>query len=41
MKGVDYGPGGKYNTMPGECMEIRDIVASAEVYTRIIPDVCA
>ena len=39
--GVVYGPGGKYNTMPDERVEIRDIVASAEVYARIITDVCA
>jgi acetylornithine deacetylase len=32
MRGVVYGPGGKYNTMPDERVDIRDIVHAAQVY---------
>jgi acetylornithine deacetylase len=32
MQGVVYGPGGKYNTMPDERVDIRDIVRATQVY---------
>ncbi|HZS33136.1 MAG TPA: M20/M25/M40 family metallo-hydrolase [Methylomirabilota bacterium] len=41
MLGVVYGPGGKYNTMPDERVEIRDLCAAARVYARIIVATCA
>lgn len=41
MVGVVYGPGGKYNTMPDERVELRDLVAAARVYARVIVDTCA
>jgi len=40
MVGVVYGPGGKYNTMPDERVEISDIVAAARVYALMIVDTC-
>lgn len=40
MTGVVYGPGGKYNTMPDERVELEDLFTAAEVYTRAIVDVC-
>jgi acetylornithine deacetylase len=41
MLGVVYGPGGKYNTMPDERVEIRDLCAAARVYARTIVATCA
>jgi acetylornithine deacetylase len=41
MVGVVYGPGGKYNTMPDERVEIRDLVNAARVYARVIVETCA
>lgn len=38
--GVVYGPGGKYNTMPDERVELSDLFTAAEVYVRAIIDVC-
>lgn len=40
MIGVVYGPGGKYNTMPDERVELEDLYTATEVYTRAIVDVC-
>jgi acetylornithine deacetylase len=40
MLGVVYGPGGKYNTMPDERVEIRELCAAARVYARVIVDTC-
>jgi acetylornithine deacetylase len=41
MVGLVYGPGGKYNTMPDERVEIRDLCAAARVYARTIVATCA
>lgn len=41
MTGVVYGPGGKYNTMPDERVELADLFTAAEVYTRAIVGVCS
>ena len=41
MTGLVYGPGGKYNTMPDERVELTDLVAAARVYARAIVDTCA
>ena len=40
MTGVVYGPGGKYNTMADERVEIVDLVAAARVYALMIVDTC-
>jgi acetylornithine deacetylase len=40
MTGVVYGPGGKYNTMADERVEIADLVAAARVYALAIVDTC-
>lgn len=40
MTGVVYGPGGKFNTMPDERVELADLFTAAEVYVRAIVDVC-
>ena len=40
MEGVVYGPGGKFNTMPDERVEIADIVTAAKVYALMILDSC-
>jgi acetylornithine deacetylase len=40
MIGLVYGPGGKYNTMPDERVEIADIVTAAKVYALMIIDTC-
>ncbi len=34
MEGVVCGPGGRYNTMPDERVDIPDIVAAAQIYAR-------
>ena len=36
-----YGPGGKYNTMPDERVELRDLFNAARVYARVIVETCA
>ena len=41
MVGVVCGPGGKYNTMPDERVEIADIVAAAKLYTLAALRTCA
>jgi acetylornithine deacetylase len=41
MVGLVYGPGGKYNTMPDERVERRDLVNAARVYARVIVETCA
>jgi acetylornithine deacetylase len=41
MLGVVYGPGGKYNTMPDERVEIRELAAAARVYARTLVATCA
>lgn len=40
MLGVVYGPGGKFNTMPDERVELADLFVAAEVYTRTIVEIC-
>lgn len=39
--GVVCGPGGKYNTMPDERVEIDELVAAAKIYALSVLDVCA
>ena len=41
MVGLVYGPGGKYNTMPDERVELRDLFHAARVYARVIVETCA
>jgi acetylornithine deacetylase len=41
MTGLVYGPGGKYNTMPDERVELRDLFNAARVYARVIVETCA
>ena len=41
MVGLVYGPGGKYNTMPDERVELRDLFAAARVYARVIVETCS
>jgi len=41
MVGLVYGPGGKYNTMPDERVELRDLFNAARVYARVIVETCA
>ncbi|HET7340037.1 MAG TPA: M20/M25/M40 family metallo-hydrolase, partial [Methylomirabilota bacterium] len=41
MLGLVYGPGGKYNTMPDERVELRDLFTAARVYARVIVETCA
>lgn len=41
MTGVVYGPGGKYNTMPDERVELLDLVNATKVYARTIVSVCS
>ena len=41
MTGLVYGPGGKYNTMPDERVELRDLFNAARVYARVIVATCA
>lgn len=40
MTGLVYGPGGKYNTMPDERVELRDLCNAARVYARVIVETC-
>lgn len=39
--GVVCGPGGKYNTMPDERVEVGELAAAARIYALSILDVCA
>ncbi|MFY1634879.1 M20 family metallopeptidase [Solwaraspora sp. WMMB335] len=39
--GVVCGPGGKYNTMPDEKVEIDELVSAAKIYALSILDVCS
>lgn len=41
MTGLVYGPGGKYNTMPDERVELKDVFDAARVYARVIVETCA
>jgi acetylornithine deacetylase len=41
MIGLVYGPGGKYNTMPDERVELRDLFHAARVFARVIVETCA
>jgi acetylornithine deacetylase len=40
MEGIVCGPGGKYNTMPDERVEIRDFIDMIKIYMLSILDVC-
>jgi acetylornithine deacetylase len=40
MTGLVYGPGGKYNTMPDERVELQDLFDAARVYARAIVETC-
>ncbi|WWD20511.1 hypothetical protein CI109_104987 [Kwoniella shandongensis] len=40
MEGIVCGPGGKYNTMPDERVEIVDYVDCIKMFIRLIMDVC-
>ena len=40
MEGVVCGPGGRYNTMPDERMDIADFLDMVAVYVRVILDIC-
>jgi len=40
LKGVVYGCGGKYNTMPDERVELKDLLDCAKVYTLSIMELC-
>ncbi|GFZ49535.1 hypothetical protein JCM24511_07655 [Saitozyma sp. JCM 24511] len=41
MQGVVCGPGGKYNTMPDERVEVSDYMDCIKMFIRLIVDVCA
>jgi len=41
MIGLVYGPGGRYNTMPDERVDLPDLIDAAKVYARVIVDLCA
>ncbi|MGE0719227.1 MAG: M20 family metallopeptidase [Alphaproteobacteria bacterium] len=41
MVGLVYGPGGRYNTMPDERVDLADLYDAARVYARAIVAVCA
>ena len=40
MEGVVCGPGGRYNTMPDERVDIVDFIDMIRVYIRVILDIC-
>ncbi len=40
MEGVVCGPGGRYNTMPDERVDIDDFIDMVRIYTRVILEVC-
>jgi len=41
MKGIVYGCGGKYNTMPDEKVELKDLKTTTRVYSLAIQEVCS
>lgn len=41
MEGIVCGPGGKYNTMPDERVDIEDYLDMIRIYMRIICEICA
>ena len=41
MVGLVYGPGGRYNTMPDERVDLKDLYDAARVYARAIVATCA
>ena len=40
MEGVVCGPGGRYNTMPDERVDIPDYLDMVKIYTLAILDIC-
>ena len=40
MEGVVCGPGGKYNTMPDERVEIADYLDMIRIYKAVLLDIC-
>jgi Acetylornithine deacetylase/Succinyl-diaminopimelate desuccinylase and related deacylases len=40
MEGVVCGPGGKFNTMPDERVELKDYLDSVRIYILLIIDIC-
>ncbi len=40
MQGLVYGPGGRYNTMPDERVDLPDLFTAARVYARAIVETC-
>ena len=40
MEGIVCGPGGRYNTMPDERVEIRDFLDVVRIYILTILDIC-
>jgi acetylornithine deacetylase len=40
MEGVVCGPGGRYNTMPDERVEIADFIDMVRIYLLTILDIC-
>ena len=40
MEGIVCGPGGKYNTMPDERVELRDYLDAVRLYLMLIVDIC-
>jgi acetylornithine deacetylase len=40
MQGIVCGPGGKYNTMPDERVELRDYLDAVRLYLLLILDIC-
>jgi len=40
MTGLVYGPGGRYNTMPDERVDLPDLFTAARVYARAIVETC-
>ena len=40
MEGIVCGPGGKYNTMPDERVEIADYLDMIRIYKAVLLDVC-
>ena len=40
MEGIVCGPGGRYNTMPDERVEIRDFLDMVRIYILTILDIC-
>jgi len=40
MEGIVCGPGGRYNTMPDERVDVADYLDMIEIYTRAIQEIC-